>query len=121
MPETPIVPAAQSPSTEKTARIVYILYLVSLAGFGVTAIVGVVMAYIYEGEAPGWLKAHYRFQIRTFWIGLLYGVVGGILSLVFIGFAVLVFVVVWLVVRCVKGLQALEKGQPVAKVGTWLW
>jgi len=120
MPETPIAPAAQPPSTEKTARIVYILYLSSLA-FGMTSIVGVVMAYIYEGEAPAWLKTHYRFQIRTFWIGLLYVVVGGILSLVFIGFAVLVFVAVWLVVRCVKGLQALERGQPVAKVGTWLW
>ena len=120
MPETPSAPAAQSPSTEKTARIVYILYLVSLA-FGVTAIVGVVMAYIYEGEAPGWLKTHYRYQIRTFWIGLLYGLVGAILTLAVIGAAVLLFVVVWLVVRCVKGLQALEKGQPVAKVGTWLW
>jgi uncharacterized membrane protein len=121
MPETPIVPAAQSPSTEKTARIVYILYLVSLAGFGVTAMVGVVMAYIYEGEAPDWLKTHYRYQIRTFWIGLLYLLIGLVLTAVVIGAAVLVFVAVWLVVRCVKGLQALERGQPVAKVGSWLW
>jgi uncharacterized membrane protein len=120
MPETPIVPAAQSPSTEKTAKIVYVLYLVSLV-LGVTSIVGVVMAYIYEGDAPGWLKTHYRYQIRTFWIGLLYGLVGAILSLVVIGAAVLAFAVVWLVVRCVKGLQALERGQPVAKVATWLW
>jgi uncharacterized membrane protein len=120
MPETPSAPAARVPSTEKTAKIVYILYLVSLA-VGVTSIVGVVMAYIHEGEAPAWLRSHYRFQIRTFWIGLLYGFIGAILTALVIGAVVLAFVVVWLVVRCVKGLQAVEKGQPVANPATWLW
>jgi len=33
------------------------------------------MAYIYKGDAPDWLKSHYRYQIRKFWIGILYGLV----------------------------------------------
>jgi uncharacterized membrane protein len=120
MTETPIAPAPQARSTASTAKIVYVLYLVTLV-LQVTSIIGVVMAYIYEGEAPDWLRTHYRYQIRTFWIGLLYAVAGALLSVVFIGFALLVFVAVWLVIRCVKGLQALDRDQPVANPTTWLW
>ncbi|HEY6104626.1 MAG TPA: hypothetical protein VIV59_01495, partial [Anaeromyxobacteraceae bacterium] len=66
-------PAAPPPAAapgENVAKVVYVLYLVSLVT-GVTALVGVVMAYVYQGDAPDWLKTHYRFQIRTFWLGLL--------------------------------------------------
>ena len=51
-----------------TAKLVYILYLVSLL-IGITAIVGLIIAYVNRDDAPGWLQTHYRFQIRTFWIG----------------------------------------------------
>lgn len=121
MPETSSPPAAPPPrSTESTAKIVYVLYLLSFAFF-ITSVIGVVMAYVYEGEAPDWLKTHYRYQIRTFWIGLLYGAVGGILTFLLVGWLVLVFAAVWLVVRCVKGLMWLERSRPVASVGSWLW
>ncbi|MFC6670248.1 DUF4870 family protein [Marinobacterium aestuariivivens] len=93
------------------ARIIYILYLVSLV-VGVTALIGVVMAYVYRGEASPWLQDHYRWQIRTFWIGLMYTVLGAILSGIGIGFLVLLFALVWFIVRCVKGLQRLERRQP---------
>jgi uncharacterized membrane protein len=102
------------------AKIVYIMYLVSLVA-GITSVVGVVMAYVYEGQAPDWLKTHYRFQIRTFWIGLLYGVVSAILCLALVGIPLLALTVVWLVVRCVKGLQALEQRQPYPNPASWIW
>lgn len=102
------------------AKIVYVLYLVGIL-IGVTSLIGVIVAYVYRGEAPDWLQTHYRFQIRTFWIGLLYVVVGGLLSTVLIGYLILLFWLVWLIVRCAKGLQQLDREQPIGDAATWLW
>lgn len=108
-------------STEgNNARLVYILYLVAIILGGVTALVGLVMAYVYRGEAPEWLSSHYRFQIRTFWIGLLYSLISMLLSVIGIGFLLGFLTLIWWILRCVKGLQALEKREPVANPETWL-
>jgi uncharacterized membrane protein len=112
--------AQQAASTEKTAKLIYILYLVSLV-VGVTALVGLVMAYVYMGDAPDALKTHYRLQIRTFWIGLLYGVAAALLSVVGIGLVLFLFVAVWLIVRCVKGLKHLERREAYPNPASWLW
>ena len=109
--------AAESGNTE-TAKIIYILYLVGIA-FGITTIVGVVMAYVNKDAAPDWLKSHYQYQIRTFWIGLLYSAVSCLLCLILIGFVLLLVVLIWLIIRCVKGLKALEQRQPVPDVMGW--
>jgi uncharacterized membrane protein len=123
-PTTPVLPTRpavpQPAGTAGTAKIVYVLYLVSLA-VGVTALVGVIMSYVNMGDAPDALKTHYRFQIRTFWIGLLYGIVGAILSIVGIGFLLLAFVAVWLIIRCVKGLKILDRNEAYPNPATWLW
>ncbi|MYF74347.1 MAG: hypothetical protein F4175_13505, partial [Gemmatimonadetes bacterium] len=91
-----------------TARIVYILYLVGVA-FGITGLIGVIMAYVNRSNAPEWLASHYRFQIRTFWISLLYLVVGIVLCFIVIGVVVLVFWVIWMIIRCAKGLKYLSR------------
>ncbi len=117
MAETnPAQPASQPPapeapgSSENVATIVYILYLAALLT-GVTALVGVVVAYVYRNDAPEWLQTHYNFQIRTFWLGLLFGVVGLLLSIVVVGFVVFAFLAVWLAVRSVKGLKFVSRRQ----------
>ena len=102
------------------AKIVYILYLVSLV-VGITGLVGLVMAYIYLGDAPQWLKTHYRWQIRTFWIGLLYTFIGIITSFILIGYLILLCTLVWFIVRCVKGMSALEKKRPLSNPTSWLF
>jgi uncharacterized membrane protein len=94
-------------TTEGTAKIVYILYLAGIF-IGPLGLVGVVMAYINKGDAPDWLKSHYQFQIRTFWIGALYILLGALLSLVVIGYLILLFWVIWLIVRSVKGMKSLD-------------
>jgi uncharacterized membrane protein len=128
-PSTQPTPSASPPTglatptraTETTAKIIYVLYLVSLF-VGVTALIGVIMAYVYIGDAPEGLKTHYRFQIRTFWIGVLYGIVGTVLLLAFgLGMLVYVFAAVWIIVRCVKGLRYLDRREPYPNVTTWLW
>lgn len=119
-PTTPTPPQQAQPVSDTPAKVVYGLYLLSLV-LGVTALVGVVVAYVYQGEAPEALRTHYRFQIRTFWIGLLYGAAGIILTPIFVGFLVFLFLAVWLAVRCVKGFQRVSRHEPVADPATWFW
>lgn len=112
-------PGAMSKSSEAQSKVIYILYLVGIV-VPLTSIVGVVMAYINRKNAPNWLKTHYTFQIRTFWIGLLYSLVSYLTTVMFIGFILLLGVFVWLIVRCVKGMQYLERHQAVPNPETWL-
>ena len=103
-----------------TANLIYILYLVSLI-VGVTALVGVIMAYMNKGEAPEWVQTHYRLQIRTFWIGILFSIVGAVTTIILIGWLILLLVVVWWIVRCVKGMQYVGKQQPYPNPATWMF
>jgi uncharacterized membrane protein len=102
--------AVVSEKSAKTdmAKIIYVLYLASIL-FGITAIIGVVLAYVYKDEAPEWLQTHYQFQIRTFWIMLLYAIICGVLTLILIGILLYLVLLVWWIVRCVKGLSALDR------------
>ena len=108
------------PGEGETAKIVYILYLVSLI-FGVTSIIGLVMAYVYRADAPEWIKTHYRFQIRTFWIGVLYAFLSLLTAIIIVGLFFAVFTFVWWIVRCVKGLKLLAQGAAYENPATWLW
>lgn len=102
------------------ALVIYILYLVGLV-FGITFLVGVIMAYVNRGDAPDWLESHYTFQIRTFWIGLLLTVIGTLLALVVIGYLVLLFAVIWLIIRCAKGISLLNRRRQVFHAETWMF
>lgn len=107
-----------NPSEKGNANLIYILYLVAVA-VGLTAIVGVIMAYMAKDEAPDWLKTHYHNQINIFWKGLLYMVIGAVLSIVLIGFLIMLAAFVWYVVRIVKGMQSLSKGEAIADPSSW--
>ncbi len=101
--------------------VVYVLYLIGLAT-GVAAVIGVVLAYVNRDKVAGtWLTSHYRYQIRTFWIGLLICVVGGITVLVGIGFLILLGFAVWVAVRSILGINRLANRQPIANPAAWLW
>ncbi|MBD3756135.1 MAG: hypothetical protein IE937_10950 [Gammaproteobacteria bacterium] len=100
--------------------IIYVLYLLNLI-VPITSLVGVVMAYINRGDAVTFLQTHYRFQIRTFWIGLLYGIVGALLTAILIGWLILIFTLVWFIVRCVIGIKYLNKHQAVPDPGSWMF
>ncbi len=99
-------------------KLIYILYL---AGFvvGITPLIGLVLAYIYQDEAPAWLQTHYRFLIRTFWIGLLYGMISSALCLVLVGFALLFIVSLWIIIRCIHGLKYISRGEAYPNPATW--
>ena len=113
-----ITPPANAAAEGKNAQIVYILYLVGIV-IGLAGIAGVIMAYVNKGTAPEWVQAHYRYLIRTFWIELLFGVIGVVTAVFIIGWIILLATAIWLIIRCVKGMQALSAGQPPKNVTTW--
>lgn len=100
------------------ANVIYVLYLLALIN-GVTAVVGVIMAYIYRDDAPEWLRTHYELQIRTFWMGLLIGAIGVMLSWVLIGIPILLALAVWWIIRCVKGIRFVGDRAPYPNYRGW--
>jgi|SRR5437660_4227387 len=108
-------------ASDKTLAIaVYVLY-----GLGyftvVTALIGVVIAYVKVDDADPVTQSHFRFQIRTFWIGLLYNVIGIPLCLVLIGIPILAWWLVWSVVRIVKGGLLVLENKPIVNPRSWLF
>jgi len=108
--------------TERRARTlvlaVYILYGVGLVT-GLAFVVGVVIAHLKRDEAPPWLRTHFTFQIRTFWISLLWGVVGVLTTWLLVGFLFLAWSFVFVLVRTVKGFLRLNNGLPIADPQSW--
>ena len=81
--------------------------------FGFPSIVAVVINYVKRGEARGtFLESQFRWQIRTFWFGLLWCVIGGALFVTLVGIplALTVFVAagIWAIYRVVRGWLALR-------------
>src|SRR5690606_19935897 len=100
-------------------QVIYVLYIASFV-IGVTAIVGIVISYLNRGKAGGWIETHYTWAIRTFCIGLLGGFVSLLLMIVGIGFLLALAVAIWVIVRCVVGLQAVSRGEPVRNPESWM-
>jgi len=107
-------------SDKQLALIVYILYF---AGYftGITVLIGVIIAHVKFADADPLLRSHYRFQIRTFWIGLLYLVIGAILTTVIVGFLILLWWFIWSLVRNVKGVLALNDNKPIQNPTSWMF
>jgi uncharacterized membrane protein len=99
---------------------VYVLYF---AGYFtvISALMGVIIAYVKVDDSDPVLRSHYQFQIRTFWIGLLYNLIGIPLCLVLIGFPLLGWWLVWSLIRIIKGIVLLNAGKPIANPKSWLF
>jgi len=48
-------------------------------------------------------------------------VIGIVLMAVLVGAFILLATLIWYIVRCVKGMQALSAGQPIENPGSWLF
>jgi len=100
-------------------QVIYILYLVSFV-IGISALVGIVLAYMNRGKSETWIETHYTWAIRTFWIGILYALISMVLMVVGIGFLLLLAVAVWIVVRAVVGLQLVGRREPIKNPQSWM-
>lgn len=117
-------PASQSGSFDfNQPTIVALMYLASiLTGF--TMLIGVILAYVWKDEGSGWETTHMRFHIRTFWIGLVLGMVAFVPTILTLGLAAFIVypaLLIWVAVRTIKAMLAAQKQLPVSNVETWLW
>ncbi len=119
-PTNRVVVEAKAKGASKMAQLVYILYLASII-FGVTGIIGVIMAYVNKADSPDCVKSHYQFQIRTFWISILFAIIGMITMPIMIGMLVFLGLLIWYIMRCVKGMKYLGQEEPVPDPKTWVW
>jgi uncharacterized membrane protein len=94
------------------------VYALQALGFlvGITWIVAVIIDYVKLDEVKGtWLESHFRWQIRTFWWGLLWGAIGTVLLIVFfLGYLVWMAAGIWVIYRIVKGWLYLHDNKPIA-------
>ena len=119
MTDPEFIPAHPDPESRRSdparnlAVAVYILQALSFFLGGITGLAGVIINYVKQDEVQGtWIEPHFRWQIRTFWIGLLWGVIGFITTFIIIGWFILLAISIWIIYRIVKGALALNDGLP---------
>ena len=87
---------------------------------GWPSIVAVVLNYVKRGDTRGtWLESHFRWQIRTFWYGLLWVGLCVLFIVLTLGIGLviawlpLLVVGIWFIYRIVRGWLALKDGRPM--------
>ena len=119
MEQRPGVPVSYpTPDAKGDLRtLIHILYgLFALHWFtgGISIVVAIIIAYLKRDDAAGTpYEPHLTWLIRTFWIGLIGYVIGGVLIFVIIGFVVLTVVSIWMLHRIVKGWLYLYENKPL--------
>jgi uncharacterized membrane protein len=87
---------------------------------GWPSIIAVIMNYVKRGEASGtWLESHFRWQIRTFWYGLLWGSLCALSLVITLGLAIFIvwlplgILTIWFIYRIARGWSSLNNGSPM--------
>jgi uncharacterized membrane protein len=87
---------------------------------GWPSIIAVILNYVKRSETTGtWLESHFRWQIRTFWYGVLWVGLCGVVVALTLGLGLLVvwlplaLVAVWFVYRIVRGWMRLGARRPM--------
>jgi uncharacterized membrane protein len=94
-----------------------VVYALQALGFfnGITWIAAVIINYVKREDVAGtWLESHFRWQIRTFWFGLLWALLGVILFVLIVGWFILAADAIWIIYRIVKGWLNLSENRPMS-------
>ena len=90
-------------AAKSLTQVIYGLYALSWF-FGITALVAIIINEVKKNDVAGTLfESHFRWQIRTFWFGLLYAFIGIITSMILVGIPILIGAGVWSLYRIIKG------------------
>lgn len=104
---------ATEEQNKSITQIIYGLYAASLV-VGVTSIAAIILNYVKRDDVAGTLyESHFRWQIRTFWFGLLWSFVSFILTFLVIGIFGFIAVAIWFIYRIVIGWLRLSEGKPM--------
>jgi uncharacterized membrane protein len=127
------VTAAPRESLIKLTHVIYALHAFSLVTgivgaatvvgaflIGWPSIIAVILNYVKRSEARGtWLEAHFRWQIRTFWFGLLWVTLCGLFIVATLGLGLLIawlpltLAGLWFIYRIVRGWLWLMDHRPM--------
>ena len=87
---------------------------------GWPSIIAVIFNYVKRSEVAGtWLESHFRWQIRTFWFGLLWVCLCWLFVLLTLGIGLIIawlplgIVSIWFIYRIARGWMALQDGRPM--------
>ena len=125
--------AEPDPSLVRLTHVIYALHAVSLliGIVGAATVVGafllgwpsliaVILNYVKRSEARGtWLESHFRWQIRTFWFGLLWVSLCIFFIVITLGVGILIawiplgVVGLWFIYRIARGWLALLDRRPM--------
>ena len=96
------------------AFLVYILQGFGFVTGGLAWIAGLMVNYIKIESVRGtWVESHFRWQLNTFWYGLLWWVIGFISWLLLLGWLVWGILTLWGIYRVVRGALLLNDGRPI--------
>ena len=99
--------------------LVYVLQALSFF-LGVTCIVAIIINYVKHPEVSNtWLASHFRWQMRTFWFGLLWMVLGALTIRLAVGYLIITATGIWIIYRIVKGWLYLHDGKPLYAVDSY--
>jgi uncharacterized membrane protein len=108
----------------------YLMMVIGPLFLGLSAIPAAVLAYMNRETSPKWVQTHFIYQIRTFWAGVLMALIAGgtffffdrgVLGVIFgaVWAVVMLFGVVWFVLRSATGLLRLRRGEPIKRPHAW--
>jgi len=105
----------------------YALLIFMVMTLGMTGVLALIISTFAEDKAPDWIRTHYEFQKRTFWVGIAPVLVTGLSMTVFSrllpGPVIAAFIVLSLVFvagRCVMGFNHLLYSRPYPNPKTWV-
>jgi uncharacterized membrane protein len=87
---------------------------------GWPSIIAVILNYVKRGDVRGtWLESHFRWQIRTFWYGLLWVGLCAVFVIFTLGIGLLIawlpllITGLWFIYRVIRGWMALSDRRPM--------
>ena len=110
-----VVPDLAKLSQEKRdisyVYVIYVLFVLGIFGL-VPAVGGVIMAYAKRNELRGTIYFdHLQFLLKTFWITLIFGIIGYFTLIFLIGFPIMLLTFGWYTFRVVSGFLRLRENR----------
>ncbi|ESQ74361.1 hypothetical protein [Asticcacaulis sp. AC402] len=112
------------------AMLIYSLLFFMTLTLGLTGILALIIATFADSDkTPPWIKTHYQFQVRTFWIGIVPTFLTFFASQYLIKvvqvqpiymFLVVMPVLAWVAGRCAMGFNHLLYRRPYPNPKSWL-
>lgn len=92
-------------NNEGLSKSIYGLYLLGFIFGFIPSLIAIILNHAKVDDVKGtWLESHFRYQMRTFYYGLLWSIIGVILTFVYVGLLIIFANFIWMLYRYIKGL-----------------